>query len=49
MQDLAVFARFVHIQVENQAGGVRSAGIVSRETGRKVQEFCSLGRYFSLF
>jgi hypothetical protein len=49
VQDLAVFARFVHIQDENQAGGVRSGGIVSRETGRRVQEFCGLGRFFSLF
>jgi len=49
VQDLVIFERFVHNQDENQAGGVRIAGIVSRETGRKVQEFCGLGRYFSFF
>jgi len=46
VQDLAVFERFVHILDEKQADGARSAGIDSRETRRKVQEFCGFGRYF---
>ena len=39
----------MRIQDENQAGGARIAGIVSRETGRKVQEFYGLGRFFHCF
>ena len=49
VQNLAVFERFVQVQRENQAGGERIAGIVSRETGRKIQEFSGFGRIFSIF
>jgi hypothetical protein len=49
VQDLAFFERFVHIQDENQAGGVKILGIVPRKWDGESSDFCGLRQNFLIF